>query len=730
MQREFLQEKSLNRRLDNAEKALNVDLSAKSRLIPYSVAANMLGLNDLYIQERDACENYRMIFTVNPVCTNALFNAVTEPVYLEGSYSAVSLVESAISRDNRDIFPEGVMNQSADTNGSVFNVDQIAAIRDTEFSNERVGDFKYLCGYDIFNNHLLRTSDFNHVMMAGDEKNKKEFNTIFDFNIDYSGKTVERIIGESTGPVPYTGATREYIRMYQLDNIRTMYAAFYDELREVDGWFGFYNSGYINIPNGKLAGQSISVNKILSNEVPCGFVDMYPGRELYSFIPKVNRYKRRVERNWDCTIVYPYKNDYDMFNRLMIGFSGTSEEWDGWKEGNMSKVPNSVRIIDNKVVYNNVGDELIEMRSLLRHSLQPGDTVRLFYTTSVYSAASYSDIYRFSSPVQVVSVGNQNGNETNRYFTVKLLDLRTFCGIHVDPETSAKTVCSLDTSGEVTNKELSFFYRKIENGCDDKYYFRKFKQLSDYSYEQCIPETKDWNDAVASAITAIREPAVIGDKSPEYIKLGNDYFKKIVKPLEYTQNKIAFAENIYGDRVAQVIFTDDIDTAGLKDNLGRPLSKVYFTVEKTNRGHKEWYEQGDLSADTVEFSHCFGDVTSGLDLPDDISDFNVRKLYNVFSGQCASGYSDGLKVILEDAPSGSYIDGTPLPIESAITVSDYDEFYGDIVEFNRPTFNETVIEKVYHRFNTAQRECLVNKNYYDIHYDELVGDLYDVKELE
>ena len=48
MQRQFLQEKSLNRSADNAEKYLNVDLSAKSRLIPYSTAAGMLGLNDLY----------------------------------------------------------------------------------------------------------------------------------------------------------------------------------------------------------------------------------------------------------------------------------------------------------------------------------------------------------------------------------------------------------------------------------------------------------------------------------------------------------------------------------------------------------------------------------------------------------------------------------------------------------------------------------------------------------
>ena len=99
MQRKFLQESSLNASAGNAEKSLNVDLSAKSRLIPFSTTAGMLGLYDLYVDERNACENYRMIFTVSPVCTNVLYNAITEPVYKEGSLSAISLVQTSITRN-------------------------------------------------------------------------------------------------------------------------------------------------------------------------------------------------------------------------------------------------------------------------------------------------------------------------------------------------------------------------------------------------------------------------------------------------------------------------------------------------------------------------------------------------------------------------------------------------------------------------------------------------------
>ena len=668
MEREFLQEKSLNRLQSNAEKSLNVDLSAKSRLIPYSDAADMLSLNNLYVEERDACENYRMIFTVNPVCSNVLFNAVTEPVFMEGSDSAICITMSPVERTNQNIFPEGVFNQSGNT------VDQIAAIRDTEFSHERIGNFKYHCGYDIFNNHLLRTDDFEHVQLANDDFNKDEFNTIFDYAVDYSGNVVTRVIGESEGPL--TGKPQEEkIRMYELDNIKSFNTAFYDGVRNTDGWYGFYNFGYINIPNGELNGKSVSINKVINNEPGCSFIDFYPDRTLYSFIPKVNRYRKRLERNWDCTIVYPYENDYDMFNKVMDPYN---------------REPNAVRVLEAKVTYDNVGNEIIEMHSLLRHTLQAGDTIRLFY------AKNEEEIVRYDVPVRVISVGDTEGKEKDRCFLVKYYDFSSICSIDDLPNTT-------------------FFYRKIEGGYDDKYYFRKFKELRNYEYIQC--------DETSEAVSVIKAPEVINDESPKYIKLGNDYFEKFEKPLAYTQNKLAYGENIYGDRIAQVIFTDDICTAGLLDNLGRPLSSVYFTAVKTNKGHKEWYENQDAKSEKVEYSHCFGDVTSGIDLPSGITNYNVRELYNVQRGGAAD-------VILEEAPTGTSIYGTPLWLESGITLDNdsVNTFYGDIVEFSKTNFTETVLEQVYHRFNTAQRETL-NSVFANINYDELVSDQYEVGEV-
>lgn len=710
MQRKFLQEKSLSRNRDNAEKSLNIDLSAKSRLVPYSTISDSLSLNDLYIEERDACENYRMVFTVNPICSNVIYNAVTEPVFKEGSTSATSLVVSAVSRKDENVFPIGTINKSGAT------VDRIAAIRDTEYTNPRLGGFVYHCGYDIFNNHLLRSDEFEHATFVADANNNNVdvFNTIFDFAVDFTGKIATR-----TGVIPLKSIFKREaegetistkIRTYSLDTLKTMNTAFYEKMRLVDGWYGFYNTGNINIrnitletDNGGSAGD-LFVNRVINNEKACAFIDLYPDRTLYSFIPKVNKYRKRIERNWDCAITYPFKDDEKLFN--------TINENDA----------NAVKVLDCQLIYTNVGEPIILMHSLFRHTLTPGSRIRLFYLSNPADPAT---ITRYLTPVQVVGVGKIDGTEGDRYFSIRLNDIRSFCGIYLDEETGAKQLGIRGGDNAPTSAGTSFYYKKIENGCDDRYYFRKFKKLKNYEYVEC-----DEDEASGECVPLTKEPAYITDRSPEYIFFNGRYFKKEERPLEYSQNKLAFGENIYGDRVAQVIFSDDICTATLKDNLGRPLSRVYFTTVKTNRGHKEWYEDDNLSAETVEYSHCFGEITSGLDLPADSAstDYNVRKLYNIFSDDCGvEDCKNGLAKILSGAPIGSY-SGTPMPIESAITIDGFDEFYGDVVEFSKANFLETTIEKVYHRFNTAQRECLKNEKYYDIYYDELVGDIYDVEE--
>jgi hypothetical protein len=478
-----------------------------------------------------------------------------------------------------------------------------------------------------------------------------------------------------------------------------MNTAFYDGLRTVDGWYGFYNSGYINIPNAKVNNKEVYVNRILNNESPCAFVDLYPDRSLFSFIPKVNRFRKRLERNWDCTLVYPYENDVNLFNIV-----------------NENKA-NAVKVVSASLVYNNAGDEQILMTSLLRHTLKQGDQIRLFYCGE--EDDPNEDLVRYSVPVTVIGVGNEEGEEINRYFKIRASDIRTFCEVYEDDATGEKALILKRNSDDIR-----FFYRKIEGGCDNRYYFRKFKPLMNCQYVEMT------GAYIGDDLCVLRKvPEVVNENSPKHIKIDDTYFELDVRPLMYSQNKIAFGENIYGDRVAQVIFTDDICTSGLKDNLGRPITTVYFAAVKTNRGHKKWYDDKLANDENIEYSHCFGEITSGLDLPFGVTDYNVRALHNVCISKCPNSYRQGLEAIMIDAPKGSYTeDKLPRPIEDGIAI-DMNVFYGDIVEFSRVNYIETPIEKVYHRFNTAQRECVTNTNYFDIHYDELVGDIYDVDKI-
>ena len=92
-----------------------------------------------------------------------------------------------------------------------------------------------------------------------------------------------------------------------------------------------------------------------------------------------------------------------------------------------------------------------------------------------------------------------------------------------------------------------------------------------------------------------------------------------------------------------------MDVDGLVDHRGRPLSEIYFTVIKRNKGHEAWYESGDTTSSDIEFSHCFSKVTSGLDLPVEVNDYNVRKLHNIdISGVTDEDYTEGMSEIFKD----------------------------------------------------------------------------------
>ena len=57
---------------------INVDLTGKSKLFKKTKIDETMDLYSLYKREKDACTRYRLLFVVNPICSNVLFNAKAE----------------------------------------------------------------------------------------------------------------------------------------------------------------------------------------------------------------------------------------------------------------------------------------------------------------------------------------------------------------------------------------------------------------------------------------------------------------------------------------------------------------------------------------------------------------------------------------------------------------------------------------------------------------------------
>ena len=317
MEKQILLESSRSKFSVNVPNKMNIDLDGKFKLLQNDGIKGNFSLFEQYNTERDNCNKYRMIFVVNPVCTNALFNMQTEIVKDEGSDNPVVLTE--YPKDPKSITTADGYYENSIVNDS--RVTRYQAIKDTEYSHPENGGFVYHCGLDIFNNHMLRSDSFVHVNKigkntyeTGEPTSESVYNTISDYLRDGNGRIVEKV----TNP---EATTRKKVRLYSMDTMLTMRRAYLNRLKENNGWLGFTNPGNIDIPNSNkkdALGNDVLINQMLANNKPCEFIDMYPDRSLYSFIPKYNKFRDRREKNWDYCITYPYAKDYQMVNAICV----------------------------------------------------------------------------------------------------------------------------------------------------------------------------------------------------------------------------------------------------------------------------------------------------------------------------------------------------------------------------------------------------------------------------
>ena len=711
---------------------INVDLKAKHKLFKKTKIDESIDLYTLYKNEKDSCMRYRMLFVINPVCTNILFNKKTEVVAFEGSDKCVTLSDYAtlkeIVGDSNELYKlmsERCKNSAKET---LYLCD---AIRDTEYSHPDLGNLTYHCGADMCNNHILRSKDFTFSNYVSESKSSgdsiKGFNTISDIVRNETGVEETNFIGLTSS------VSEEKAHLYTVDNLMTFNESFSRNLYEKDGWIGFDNASNINIDNVSYKDPkdtkkeiTVSVNRVINNIGPCSFVDLYPGRDLLSAVPKYNCYRHRQEHNWDYCLTYPYKNDREKLYEIN-GHVGESS-----KNGYLG-----MKMTVEKVSYSNMGEKVIVFKTSVNHNLHIGRYINMYMQIG-------DKTFQPTERVQVVGVGTETGFDKEKYFSIRESDMPAVSitetkngeeithGIYLIEQPDKAYYCdnSKGAIGGANGNIVLFSYRNNVNNTPCDYYVRKFKKIKSKEIDETTKEPKD---------------------------------------LTYDVSKIAFGTNIYGDDMAQLIFNEDVDLSGLRDNRGRELSEIYLTIIKTNRGHDLWYKRsvGNTSAiekvkaelenkrdERVEYSHCFGKVTSGIEMNDDAEDYNVYKLHNLNTEKVPGSTMNIIEIHGNNTydplhylygkngelkGNYSYVVGTnyifegmtpPKAIEDDITITgasdgDRDEFFGDIVEFNPNDYTETVLARIFYRFNTEQRECYYNEEYFNIFYDDLIHDDFD-----
>ena len=70
--------KKSGKKSTNRNEYTSVVLSNEMKKIANYSEEHLVDLYQVYLDEKDASDKYRLIFTLNPVCSNVLFNAITE----------------------------------------------------------------------------------------------------------------------------------------------------------------------------------------------------------------------------------------------------------------------------------------------------------------------------------------------------------------------------------------------------------------------------------------------------------------------------------------------------------------------------------------------------------------------------------------------------------------------------------------------------------------------------
>ena len=361
------------------ENQLAVQLDHTTKKIPLTDIKTTVDQYEIYRQEAANCDKYRVTLTIKPYCTNVLFNTCTEVVLHNGGNENGAFEQKifvALDDGSTITLPTALKTHTC---GRYTGLTRQYMVDNTEYSSERVG-FEYYPGYDIFGNHILRNLSFRSVIPLS-TNTTTDYNTLSDY--------MRTQVGGSISVCPrfhMNDTTMRNKHLYEKGDI----LSFEDNesvsanLTNEDGWYGFINNSSIDPKKRHTTDSSRDVitdsNHVINNKGNCEFVDMYPDRTLYSFVPKVNEYKHRTEKNWDVFLTYPYENFYK--HNLVTNVYGLDVE-----SGNVSlaetagdEQTNAILIMDANRKSLRSGGDGVEFRTYCKHNLKSGDEVMLYYS--------------------------------------------------------------------------------------------------------------------------------------------------------------------------------------------------------------------------------------------------------------------------------------------------------------------------------------------------------------
>ena len=715
----FLQS-HLSKKSSNTSNGVNVQFKGRRKLLPTNDVSEIVSQYDQYLLERESCNKIRLTCQVNPICTNVLFNPITEIVRYEGSNNVelLNYLDGSTELKNTDLLYKtpNILCSSNLNGNSGSEKHHTNAIRDTQLSNTKNG-FIYHCGLDILNNHLIRSNTFKTICRRDKDSDSNVFNTIGDTMRDVSGnQVIETLYFPVSSSVE--GHKKDVdAHIYRYDDILQFDESISNRLiKKYDGWVGFYNrskiKSYSNFENGDI----MDIERPIMYKNGGDFIEMYPDRSLYSFVPKFNKYRNRIEKNWEYCITYPS--------------SSTTEGFESIINGDLKSL--KAIYFDENSQGDNGGSQLV-IYGITKHGLKVGDFVNI-YNTYIEDGKTVNEVVAYSAEVTNVvddyifilqgisstisdtwcylsdMTKKENDNETLYYNDVEYKNhsnkYLTKSGSNTKYYIINNKYVNLD------DKAQNISYKKVVNGVECDYYVRVFEK---------VPNFKN-----ASAVTSSEYDIYKNDS-----ELIHEYQDKKYD-FESHVSRLAFAKNIYGDDVGEIVFTDDIDISNLIDNLGRPISTLYIMFFKSNKGYKEWYgfypenyieKRIDINSDNVTYSHCFGMLTCGYETSDEsICNSDIDSIYTINNiGESSQGISISK---LNKGRDDYYYD-----TEIAYDVDK--KFYGDICCYDGYNIVEESIQPIMHRFNTAQRESsnsLSNEFYQKFNYDNIIYDDYDINQ--